>query len=49
MVTAKSSRSRVIAEAPMNVSQTTQYTADSFEVLQGRVVDVCALLHTTGA
>jgi hypothetical protein len=27
----------------------TQYTADSFEVLQGRVVDVCALLHTTGA
>jgi hypothetical protein len=27
----------------------TQYSADSFEVLQGRVVDLCAALHTTSA
>ena len=27
----------------------TQYSADSFDVLQGRVVDICAALHTTSA
>jgi hypothetical protein len=27
----------------------TQYSADSFEVLQGRVVDICEALHTTSA
>lgn len=27
----------------------TQYTADSFEVLQGHVVDICEALHTTPA
>lgn len=27
----------------------TQYTADSFQVLQGHVVDICDALHTTSA
>jgi hypothetical protein len=27
----------------------TQYSADSFDVLQGHVVDICAALHTTSA
>ena len=27
----------------------TQYTADSFQVLQGNVVDICDALHTTSA
>jgi hypothetical protein len=27
----------------------TQYSADSFQVLQGHVVDICAALHTTSA
>lgn len=27
----------------------TQYTSESFQVLQGHVVDICAALHTTSA